>query len=399
MSTTKAESTYVPYSYLPEAERPKTKMSTQFGRVPALDLKLDDAQQERVTGLLEDNIVISLHDHAYVLPEEVSEIVDHMATGRLQTGYAGLAASHLTAVFDNMAGPLGRITSTTGWHMEDVVHELGMRLADLAHQDGVKLGLTVQDILDAHANGTTAIVFGIETATPIENELERLDVLYGLGIRQMGIVYSDSNLLGSGLSEARDGGLTHFGRRAVQRMNALGVLIDVSHASDQTCLDTIEVSEHPVAITHAGARSVWPTTRMKPDDVLRACAESGGLLGIEAAPHSTISKAHPKHSLESVMEHFEFAVDLMGIDHVAFGPDTMWGDHVALHGVFSMGVVPSSTLPIPPHEKVAYVEGLEHPTEVFPTVVGWLVQHGYSDEDILKVVSGNVLRILGDVWR
>lgn len=90
---------------------------------------------------------------------------------------------------------------------------------------------------------------------------------------------------------------------------------------------TIEPSTVPVFITHAGARSVWPTSRMKPDDVLVECARRGGILGIEAAPHTTISPAHSRHRLEPVMDHFTYCVELMGIEHVTSGPDTPYGDH------------------------------------------------------------------------
>src|SRR5699024_4299044 len=134
----------------------------------------------------------------------------------------------------------------------------------------------------------------------------------------MGIAFSESNSLGSGLKEARDGGLTAFGKRCIARMNALGIAIDVSHASDQTCRDAFEYSTKPVLITHAGARGVWPTPRMKPDDVITGCAKTGGLIGIEAAPHTTLSRDHRRHSIDSVMDHFTYCVDLIGIDHVVF---------------------------------------------------------------------------------
>jgi membrane dipeptidase len=154
----------------------------------------------------------------------------------------------------------------------------------------------------------------------------------------------------------------------------------------------------PIFITHAGARAVWDTVRMKPDAVLKACAERGGVIGIEAAPHTTISPTHPRHSLESVMDHFAYCVDLMGIDHVAFGPDTLFGDHVGLHQVFatevSYDVVQSDT----PYEKVDYVDGLENPGECFTNIVGWLVSHDYSDDEIRAVIGGNVLRVLEEVW-
>jgi len=188
-----------------------------------------------------------------------------------------------------------------------------------------------------------------------------------------------------------------FGRRAVERMNKLGLAIDVSHSSDLTCLDTFEVSSKPVFITHAGARAVWPTPRMKPDEVLVACARRGGVIGIEAAPHTTLSAAHLLHSIESVMDHFTYCADLLGIEHVAFGPDTLYGDHVGFHAEFAaqLGV---HTMAGPAFDKVPYVAGLENPTENFGNIIGWLVKHGYTDADIQAVVGGNVLRVLSQVW-
>jgi membrane dipeptidase len=242
---------------------------------------------------------------------------------------------------------------------------------------------------------------GTESAGVIENELDRIDVLYGLGIRQMGLVYAETNALGSGQKEQRDGGLTAFGHRAVERMNALGVLIDVSHASDRTCLDAIEASSKPVAITHAGARAVWPIPRMKPDEVLRACAERGGVLGIEAAPHTTVSYDHRAQSIDSVMDHFTYAVDVMGIEHVAFGPDTLYGDHVGFQRAISEVIGASRLFDAGDldWERVTHVDGLENPSENFRNITGWLVEHGYSDSEIKAVLGGNILRLLNEVWR
>src|SRR5260370_37894017 len=147
-----------------------------------------------------------------------------------------------------------------------------MARADVAHSRHFITVGTWADIGGAQGSGRVGLVFGMEAATPIENEIDRLDVLYGLGLRQIGIAYSEANALGSGLAEQRDGGLTALGRRAVTRMNKLGLAIDVSHSSDRTALDTCEQSERPVFLTHAGARAVWETARMKPDAVLRAVA-------------------------------------------------------------------------------------------------------------------------------
>ena len=219
-----------------------------------------------------------------------------------------MAQSGLDAVFDCLMDGTATITSKAGWKWDDIIYDLGMRLSDIAHQDFIVRGETLDDIRRAKENGQIAFIASLEAATAIENEVDRLDILYGLGIRSSGIAYSEANTLGSGLKEARDGGLTEFGRQAVRRMNKLGIAIDISHSGDQTSLDTIEVSDKPIFITHAGARGLWDTKRMKPDVVLKAMAAKGGVIGIEAAPHTTLTKKHPKHSIESFMEHFEYCV-------------------------------------------------------------------------------------------
>ena len=390
---------YKSYSYLtPVQDYEVFDLADELGRVPGYELNLADDEAERTRRLLDDSIVISLHDHPQIFPRDITEVRDYVRSGRERTGYEALSRSGLTAIFDNMMDGTACVTSKWGWKWDDIIYDLGMRLCDLAHQDFLRPAYSVADIQDAQQTGRIAIVLGLEAATPIENEVDRLDILYGLGIRQIGIAYSESNTLGTGLKEPRDGGLTTFGRRAVQRMNKLGLAIDVSHSSDRTCLDTFDVSSKPVFVTHAGARSVWDTPRMMPDDVLLACAAGGGVIGIEAAPHTTLSASHPLHSLESVMDHFAYCADLIGIDHVAFGPDTLYGDHVGLHTVFAanLGVHQANTGPA--FEKVSYVAGIENPTENFHNIIGWLVKHGYSDKDIQAVVGGNILRVLNQVW-
>lgn len=389
---------YAAYSYLVAGEDFRQfDLAPEFGRVGPYQAGLTDGQQERARRLLAESLVISLHDHPVRFPARMEETPDYNRTGRQHAAYAGLAASGMTVVFDNMMDGTACVTGNAPWRWDDIITDLGMRQADLAHQGEVMTIRTVADIDEAHRSGRVGLVFGLEAATPIENELDRLDVLYGLGLRQIGIAYSDANALGSGLAEATDGGLTAFGRRAVTRMNKLGLAIDLSHSSDRTALDVCRHSAKPVFITHAGARAVWDTARMKPDDVLRAVADGGGVIGMSAAPHTTLSAAHPRHSIESVMDHFEYCAELVGIEHVAFGPDTLYGDHVMLHTTFarllSLGAIHG-----PDFERVSYVDGLENPTENFPNIAGWLVSHGYDDESIRAVLGGNIYRALREVW-
>jgi membrane dipeptidase len=184
------------------------------------------------------------------------------------------------------------------------------------------------------------------------------------------------------------------------------MLIDCAHCGDQTTLDVIRTSKKPIVLSHIGARALWNSNRLAPDEVLKACADKGGVIGVEAAPHTTITRNRTSHTLDSVMEHFEYVADLVGIDHVAFGPDTIYGDHVGLHEVYAKALslqeaqaaAGTQGPPNPPFEKVPYVRGLENPTEGSKNIVRWLVKRGYSDADIAKVMGQNILRVLREVW-
>ncbi|HEY1761137.1 MAG TPA: membrane dipeptidase [Acidimicrobiales bacterium] len=389
---------YVSYGYLEAGEDiPVFDLSPEFARVPPYEASLTAEEAVKARQVLEDNIVISLHDHPVRYPSDMYETPAYNLTGRHHTGFAGLKASGMTVVFDNMMDGTACVTGHAPWRWSDIITDLGMRQADIAHQDDLVVIRTIADIEQAHASHKVGLVFGLEASTPIENEIERLDVLYGVGLRQIGIAYSDSNALGSGANEIIDGGLTHFGRRAVRRMNQLGLAIDISHSSFQTGVDTCRASTQPVFMTHVGAKGVWDKPSMKSDDALRAVADTGGVIGISAAPHATLSRAHPRHSILSVMDHFQYCVDLVGIEHVAFGPDTLYGDHVELHNVFAKMLF-SAAKPGPAFEKVPYVDGLENPTENFENISGWLVQHKYSEADMTAVLGGNILRALRSIW-
>ena len=390
---------YRSFQYLePGVDYQPFRLAREVGRVEPYVVPVSSEQERTVQEILDEELVISLHDHPFVTPEDAAEIVAYNRQGRQWTGYEGLSISRIDVIFDNFMDGTALITSNAGWKWTDIIHDIGMRYSDLAHQEMVFVATTVDDLLRAKREGKIALVPSLEAATPIENELDRVDVLYGLGIRCMGTAYSEANSLGAGLREARDGGLTEFGRQVVRRMNRLGMAIDVSHSGDQTAYDTIEVSEKPIFITHVGARALWNTTRMKPDGVLRACAEKGGVIGIEAAPHTTLTERHRDHSIDSFMEHFEYVANLVGIDHVAFGPDTMFGDHVGIHHVFARQLSISQSHQGPQFKEVPYVKGVENPAEVFPNVTRWLVGHGYSRTDIAKVLGLNIVRVLKDAW-
>ena len=364
-------------------------------------VELSAEEEARVAELLAKYPYVSVHDHPTLFPKKVDsadDIYSAMRNGREMTAYEALAYSNLDCVFDNQLDGVNIISSPGGWKWIDIIHDLGMRLCDIAHQDFLVHCKTVDDIFAAKKAGKIAWVACIEGAACIENEVDRIDILYGLGVRQLGVTYSESNALGNGMKEDSDGGLTKFGQACVERMNKVGMLLDVSHCGQKTAYDAVMHSSKPIIMSHVGAKGVWDIKRMASDEVLKAVGAKGGVVGIESAPHTTMSKTKMTHDLDSVMEHFEYVKNLVGIDHVGFGVDCLYGDHVGVHHAFAAALSTAESASGPQYEEVPYVWGLENPTESSWNIVRWLVKHGYSEEDIAKVIGGNAIRVLKEVW-
>lgn len=347
------------------------------------EVPLSSAEEERAETLIADSPVVSFHDHPFLIPADIpADYDDYTASGWVHTAYEPLRESPLDAV---LVSPLG----VRNW--DEAVHTWGKQFSDWDHYDEVTQCGSVEAIRTAIDEDVTAFVPCLETTDMIERDLGRLDTLYGLGIRSMNITYTYSNQAGTGYAKSREGGLTAFGHEVVDRMNDLGMLIDCSHTSDQTTLDVCAASSDPIVLSHNGARSVHDIDRLDSDEALRAVAETGGVVGIQAGPFYTVSPDHPTHSIESYMDHVEYVVDLVGVDHVAFGPDTLYGDHVSLQKHFGLDL---SSFPDYVDPEIDHVRGMDNPTEAWTNIVRWLVKKNYSDSAIRKMIGGNVLRVL-----
>ncbi len=256
------------------------------------------------------------------------------------------------------------------------------------------------DIYTAKEHGKTGIILSFQNASPIENELDRLGLFLALGVRVIQLTYHETNLLGSGCWERTDGGLSNFGVDAVREMNRLGIVIDLSHVGPKTTMDAIEMSEQPVAITHANARSFCGHPRNKEEDALKLLAEKGGVVGA-----TSFANFLPK-GFDSTVEDFVDAIDDMvervGIDHVAIGTDSthdqpleFWHYIGSQQGTkfpstFADGSVPYTELSFQP-------KGIDSPAE-FPNLAEALVNRGYSAEDITKLLGGNWMNLFERVW-
>lgn len=239
------------YEYLKQENVIPVSLANEVGRIGKHVVELSPEDEERAMRLHKESTVIELHNHFHVLPENLQDFETYARSGRIATGYEGIKQSGMTASLMGIGGSVARRSSPAPWQFDDIVWDLGMRQADMDHHpDVVTRGRSVKDILEAKKSGRTAVFLMIENAGVIGNDLDRLDVLYGLGIRCMGVSYNQKNFIADGLSEKADSGLSDFGFKVVERMNRLGMLIDLCHSSDLSQKQVLEVSEARCCLSH-----------------------------------------------------------------------------------------------------------------------------------------------------
>lgn len=180
-------------------------------------------------------------------------------------------------------------------------------------------GRSAADVRDAKTRGRTAIVFGFQNCSPIEDDIGLVEIVHTLGARFMQLSYNNQSLLATGCYETEDPGITRMGRGVIREMNRVGLVVDMSHSAERSTLEAIEISERPIAITHANPHAWHPALRNKSDTVLEALAGSGGMLGFSLYPHHLKDKSGC--TLAGFCEMVARSVDLMGIEHVGIGSD------------------------------------------------------------------------------
>ena len=180
-------------------------------------------------------------------------------------------------------------------------------------------GRTGGDVRRARDTGRTAIFFGFQNPSPIEDDIGLVEIVHTLGARFMQLSYNNQSLLATGCYEADDPGITRMGRQVIKEMNRVGLVVDMSHSAERSTLEAIDISERPIAITHANPAFWHPALRNKSDDVLRALGQSGGMLGFSVYPHHLKDKSDC--TLESFCEMIARTADLMGPERIGIGTD------------------------------------------------------------------------------
>lgn len=232
----------------------------------------------------------------------------------------------------------------------------------------------------------------------VSHELEPLRLFQQLGCRMMHLTYNRRNMIGDGCAEPGNAGLSEFGIDVVREMNRLGVLVDLAHAGWQTCLDAARHSERPVVASHTGAHALYAHIRNKPDDVIRAICDTGGYVGIVARPQFL---GHTG-DVQALLDHVDYAVKLVGADHVAIGMDisyTAQGSRESLETARTVqfperwySLWPAGSRATEQWREPRMIESLAWTN--WPLITVGLVQRGYKDDDIRKIIGGNVLRVL-----
>ena len=367
---------------------PTIPLAREIGRVPSSRVPLDAAQELRFQRLADSAVMIDVHQHPMILPEDVSRLTEYLRANIYGWGYEAVRQGGWTAVTTaNMFRCLVNNPDMSFAEFDDILTEVGLMLSDVDRQEDVVKVTNADEIQAARQQGKIGFMPTLEHLA-IGNDINRLDILYSAGVRLAGLTYNRKNYIGDGQQERNPGGLSEFGVSVVRRMNQLGMCIDVSHASIPTAMDAIEFSEAPITFSHNASYTLRPTTRTRRDEELVACARKGGLVAITAVPNSLSDD--PRQDINCVLDHYDYMVDLVGVDHVAIGTDTNVGDHVDFHHyVLNRSY---EELPAP------YLDGLESPADG-QNIIRGLVSRGHSDEDILKIVGGNALdffrRVMG----
>lgn len=257
----------------------------------------------------------------------------------------------------------------------------------------------VTNIMDAKKNGKTAVILGFQDPKPIDQDLDLLLVFYKLGLRICGLAYFRRNAFADGCGEKTDCGLSKIGEMAVGHMNKLGVLIDLSHCQYTASMEAIALSKDPVVFSHSNPRAAYDHLRNLTDEQIKACAEKGGVIGVTAfstflRPKGAIVGA----TIEDCLNHIDYIAKLVGVDHVGIGMDMAEGRTVEEVMLLARAYPELSKKQVKIDESAISKRYALRTILEFQNYTRGLVAMGYSDQEILKILGGNFLRVFERVW-
>lgn len=269
------------------------------------------------------------------------------------------------------------------------------------HADLIALATTAEEIEEIAASGRTAVVYGFQDTSPFEDDIELIEIFHQLGVRIAQLTYNVQNRVASGCWEPDELGVSKFfGRNVIEEMNRLGMVVDVSHCTEQTCFDAIEYSSRPIAVTHANPQEFVGTDielnrRNKSTELIRKLAETGGVIGLSNYPK--IMKDGSNCTLETFLDMMAWTVDLVGADTVGLGTDFYDGWPESQIKWWRAGRwARESAIPIKGFSD--WPEWFRNSRD-FPKIIEGMQKRGFSQAEIEKIVGGNWLRFFRDGFK
>lgn len=254
---------------------------------------------------------------------------------------------------------------------------------------------------EAKESGKLGIVFHFQNSSPMERDIELVEVFAKLGVRVVQLANNIKGYVGDGCDERTDSGLSEFGVQLVREMNRCGIAVDGSHTGVRTTLDAMEVCEKPFVFSHANARALCDSPRNLTDEQIRKVGATGGVIGVVAYPAFVAKK--PRPTLDDLLRHVDYIAEMIGIDHVGLGIDYFYpaslapieDARLAFQPYAERKIWKPGTYPPPPWH---YPVGIEDPRQ-FRNITAALLDRGYSEEDTRKVLGENFVRVYSRIWQ
>ncbi len=306
-------------------------------------------------------------------------------------------------------GGVTAIAATVGYgipglgSLEFTMKTLGQWYARFRNPDTKLIHITrPEHIREAKETGKLGIIFHFQGTLPFGDDINTVDLYHKLGLRMCQLSYNEKDLVGCGCAVEEDTGLTPFGRDIIAEMNRLGIVVDCGHTGHRTSMEAIEASSSPVVISHGNAKAVCNNRRNIKDELIRAVADNGGVVGFNGFPGFVADKARP--TLDDLLDHVDHMVDIAGPDHVCVGMDYFEyqagvADDQTASQVYDFlldsGAWNREEYPAPPWY---WPEGIEMPDTLGNLTAG-LVRRGYSEDDIRGILGLNIMRVFESVWK
>jgi len=243
----------------------------------------------------------------------------------------------------------------------------------------------IDDLYRAKKEGKVGVIFALQNIF-IDDDLEMLEILHKLGVRIIQLTYNERNLVGDGCAEPANAGLSNFGRAVIEEMNRLGIIIDLSHCGDRTTIEAIECSREPVMFTHANVRDLNPNMRNKTSEQIKKLADKGGIIGLTTYPPITGIDNRKAPNLEDFLKQIGTDYDTKGTRDISLSKEITRKFLEVYSGTYKTNY---NNLAIKDLEKL----------DQFPSIISGLFAHGYSQEDVIKILGGNATRLFRKVWK